>query len=151
MSLPAHTIARCSSPLSVLVFATFRCSDGRAQERAAAQLDYVVEPRLLHWYSLALSTTLSPTVTSWCVFHVDCAALVPHTGDERHSAFRLRAQPAVDTQLYQLASSGGRHTRFSHTDGTTALCASRNSPSRSFCSCVHQTPLPAHSFMKSPP
>ena len=84
----------------------------------------MVESRWLHGCSLALSSTLSPTVTSWCVFHADCAAFVPHTGVERHSACMLRAQPAVATELYQLTSSGGPHKRCSHTDGATVLCAS---------------------------
>ena len=106
ISLSAHTMARCSSSLSVFAFATLRCSDGRAAERAAAQLDNMVESRLLHGNSLAPSTTLSPTVTSWCVLHVDCAALALHTRVERHSAFRLRAQPAVATHRHQLTSSG---------------------------------------------
>ena len=77
--------------LQVFVFATFRCSDGRTAERVAAQVDCMVESRLLHGDFLVLSPTLSSTVTNLFVFHVDCAALVPHTRVKRHSAFRLRA------------------------------------------------------------
>ena len=68
----------------------------------------MVESLLLHRYSLALSTTLSSTVTSWCQLHVVCAATGLHTG-QRHSVFRLRVQPAVTTQCHQLTSSGGPH------------------------------------------
>ena len=50
---------------------------------------------MLYGCSLALSTTLSSTVTIWCVFHVDCSALDPHTGVEWHSAFRHRAHPQL--------------------------------------------------------
>ena len=102
LHIPQHVAA---SPFSV--FATFRCSDGRTAERAAEKLDYMVESRMLHGYSLALSTTLSPTGTSWCVFHVDCTALALHTRVERHSAFKLLAQPAVATQFYYLSFSVG--------------------------------------------
>ena len=101
-------------PPSVFVFATFRCSDGRSAERAAAQVDYMVESLLLHRYSLPFSSTLSSTVT------VDCAALAPHTGVERHRAIRLRAHPAVATQLCQLTSSSGP-TRDVTRDASTEL------------------------------
>ena len=104
------------------------------------------------------------TVTIWCVFHVDYAALVPHTGVERHSAFRSRTQPAAVTQFFDLTLSGGPHSRCPYTDCVTVVCAfkhttlpqqtpPRNSPSRSSCNCVlPNTPSGAqfHSvFMKT--
>ena len=137
ISLSAHTMARCSISFSVFVFATFRLSNGRTAERAAAQLDYMVE-----------FFALSSTVTIWCVFHVDYAALVPHTGVERHSAFRSSAQPAAATRFHFPTLSVGSSSRCPHTDGGRhcALCLlhitllqrtpPRNSPSQSFCSCV---------------
>ena len=89
---------------------------------------------------LALSSALSSTVTIWCVFHVDHAALVPHTGVERHNAFRSRPQPTAATQACSLPLTGGPHSRCQYTDGHCALCLPhttllqqtplRNSPSR---------------------
>ena len=80
MSRPPHftvctPLHGASSSFSVFAFATFRCSDGTAAERAAAQLNYMVESRLAHGYSMVL--------------HVDCAVIALHTRVE-HSAFRLR-------------------------------------------------------------
>ena len=46
-----------------------------------------------------MQTTLSSTVTIWCVSHVDCAARIPHKGVERHCAFRSRAQPTIASAL----------------------------------------------------
>ena len=79
------------------------------------------QPNWTTWWNHAISTTVSPTVTSWRVFHAGCAALAPHTGVERHSAFKLRAHTAVATRLHQLTSSGGPHKRCPHTDGATVL------------------------------
>ena len=105
----------------LFVLVTFRFSHGRTAERAASQLDHMVESLLLHRYSLALRTTLSSTVTIWCVFHVDCTALVTHTGVERHNAIRSRAQPADVTQLHYLSFPVGL-TRDVRTQ-TVSLCS----------------------------
>ena len=47
----------------VFVFATFRFSDGRTAERAAAQLDNTVESLLLHGYFMALTQDSNGTAT----------------------------------------------------------------------------------------
>ena len=117
-----------------------------------------MESLLLHRYSLALSATLSSTVTIWCVFHVDYTALVTHTGFERLNAIRFRAQLAAVTQLYYLSFSGGPHSRCPYTDGVTVLSVpSTNTPryhSRRLYATLYlgvsaavfcQTPLPVYS------
>ena len=69
----------------------------------------MVESLLLHGYS-ALSTTLSPTVTSWCELLVPCADIGLHTGVQWHSVPKLCVQPTVYTQCHQSTSSGGPYS-----------------------------------------
>ena len=103
-------------------------------------------------------------VTIWCVFHVAYTTLITHTGVERHNANKSR--PTRNRHLVRLslifrwASLAMSVHRRCH----CALCLQhttlpqqtplRNSPSRSFCSCVTlNTPSGAqfHSdFMKTP-
>ena len=90
----SHHVA--ASPFSVFVFVIFQFSDGRAAECAAASRHHMVESLLLHGYS-ALSTTMSPAFTSWCVLLDVCAATGLYTGVQRHNVFRLRVQPTVTT------------------------------------------------------
>ena len=63
-----------------------------------------VESLSLH-VCTALSTTFSPTVTSWCKLLVPCAAIGLHTGVQRHSVFKLRVQP-TDSAIRSQASAG---------------------------------------------
>ena len=95
ISPPAHITARCSiSP------------DGRTAKCAAAPRHHMVESLLLHGYP-ALSTTLSPTVTSWCELLVVCAATGLHTGVQRHCVLRLVSSPQLPHSAIQPTSSGG--------------------------------------------
>ena len=82
-----------ASPFSVFAFVVFQFSDGRT----AASRHHMVESLLLHGYS-ALSTTLSPTVTSWCELLVPCADIGLHTGVQWHSVLKLCVQPTVYAQ-----------------------------------------------------
>ena len=61
----------------------------RTAESTAAPRHHMVESLLLYWFS-ALSTTLSPTFTRWCLFHADFAALVP--SHRRRTALRPQAR-----------------------------------------------------------
>ena len=81
----------------------------------------MVESLILHGY-LALSTTLSLTVTSWCELLVPCADIGLHTGVQWHSVLKLCVQPTVYTQCYQSTSSGGP-TRIVTSDVMSALLA----------------------------
>ena len=74
------------------------------------KVEHMVGSLLLHGYPLTLTSTLSSTATIWCVFYVDCAALVTHTGVEFLNAFRSHAQPAAVTQFYCLSLHIGTHS-----------------------------------------
>ena len=103
-------------------------------------------------------------VTIWCVFHVDYTALVTHTGVERHNAIKSRPTRSRHLVRLSLIIRWASLAMSVHRRCHCALCLQhttlpkqtplRNSPSRSFCSCVTlNTPSGAqfHSdFMKTP-
>ena len=91
---------------------------------------------LLHRSSLARSTTLSSTVTIWCVFHVDYTDTSPSHRSrtaQRHQVPRpTRSRHSVRFSLILRCHCALclQHTTLPQ---QAPLC---NSPSRSFCSCV---------------
>ena len=141
-----HIAARCSIPLSVFVLVTFRLSDGRTAERTAAQLDYMVESRLLHGNSLA-SQHYSVT-NRYKLESVPRRLRSPCPSHKSRTAQRFQTPvPTLQSPLglHQLTSSGGPHKRCPHTDGATVLCFTKHPFRRRVPLLIHEDLLfPTH-------
>ena len=64
---------------------------------------------LLHG-QFALSTTLSPTVTSWCELLVPCADICLHTGVQRHSVLKLCSPQVTLSAAHPQVQTGPTRT-----------------------------------------